>query len=113
LSCRRRGEDYFVVTDSLQKFTDLKISRETLQTLAGSCAEFLVHAVDVEGFAAAWIRNWLPGWGSGRPFRRPTPAVRVRFWTWKRWRDWAGEDRSDDWIGAGYFGGTGVRMKMW
>jgi len=49
LSCRRRGEDYFVVTDRWQKFTDLKISRETLQTLAGSCAEFLVHAVDVEG----------------------------------------------------------------
>lgn len=49
LSCRRRGEDYFVVTDRWQKFTDLKITRETLQTLAASCAEFLVHAVDVEG----------------------------------------------------------------
>jgi phosphoribosylformimino-5-aminoimidazole carboxamide ribotide isomerase len=49
LSCRRRGEDYFVVTDRWQKFTDLKITRETLQTLAGSCAEFLIHAVDVEG----------------------------------------------------------------
>jgi phosphoribosylformimino-5-aminoimidazole carboxamide ribotide isomerase len=49
LSCRRRGEDYFVVTDRWQKFTDLKIARETLQSLAHSCAEFLVHAVDVEG----------------------------------------------------------------
>src|SRR4051812_597246 len=49
LSCRRRGEDYFVVTDRWQKFTDLKISRETLEKLAESCAEFLVHAVDVEG----------------------------------------------------------------
>jgi len=34
LSCRRRGEDYFVVTDRWQKFTDLKITRETLQSLA-------------------------------------------------------------------------------
>jgi len=49
LSCRRRGDDYFVVTDRWQKFTDLKITRETLETLAESCAEFLVHAVDVEG----------------------------------------------------------------
>ncbi|HTJ01077.1 MAG TPA: phosphoribosylformimino-5-aminoimidazole carboxamide ribotide isomerase [Dongiaceae bacterium] len=49
LSCRKRGADYFVVTDRWQKFTDLKISAATLQTLAGSCAEFLVHAVDVEG----------------------------------------------------------------
>lgn len=41
--------DYFVVTDRWQNFTDLKISAETLQSLARSCAEFLVHAVDVEG----------------------------------------------------------------
>jgi phosphoribosylformimino-5-aminoimidazole carboxamide ribotide isomerase len=49
LSCRRRGDDYFVVTDRWQKFTDLKINRETLEMLSRSCAEFLVHAVDVEG----------------------------------------------------------------
>lgn len=49
LSCRKRGEDYFVVTDRWQKFTELKISAEVLQSLAESCAEFLVHAVDVEG----------------------------------------------------------------
>ena len=49
LSCRRRRENYFVVTDRWQKFTDLAISRETLLRLARSCAEFLVHAVDVEG----------------------------------------------------------------
>jgi phosphoribosylformimino-5-aminoimidazole carboxamide ribotide isomerase len=49
LSCRRRGRDYFVVTDRWQKFTDLAIGRESLQNLAGWCAEFLIHAVDVEG----------------------------------------------------------------
>ena len=49
LSCRRRGEDYFVVTDRWQKFTDLAVSRGTLETLAATCAEFLVHGVDVEG----------------------------------------------------------------
>ena len=49
LSCRRRGEAYFVVTDRWQKFTDLAVSRESLQKLAAWCAEFLIHAVDVEG----------------------------------------------------------------
>jgi phosphoribosylformimino-5-aminoimidazole carboxamide ribotide isomerase len=49
LSCRRRGEDYLVVTDRWQKFTDLTISRESLEELAAWCAEFLIHAVDVEG----------------------------------------------------------------
>jgi phosphoribosylformimino-5-aminoimidazole carboxamide ribotide isomerase len=49
LSCRRRGEDYFVVTDRWQKFTKLVISLETLEELAGSCEEFLIHAADIEG----------------------------------------------------------------
>ena len=49
LSCRLRGEDYFVVTDRWQKFTDLTINRESLEKLAAWCAEFLIHAVDVEG----------------------------------------------------------------
>jgi phosphoribosylformimino-5-aminoimidazole carboxamide ribotide isomerase len=49
LSCCKRGDDYFVVTDRWQKFTDVKLSAETFREFAGSCAEFLVHAVDVEG----------------------------------------------------------------
>jgi len=49
LSCRKRGHDYFVVTDRWQTFTALTISPEILAKLAESCAEFLVHAVDVEG----------------------------------------------------------------
>ena len=49
LSCRRRGLDYFVVTDRWQKFTELPVTAATLSHLANSCAEFLVHAVDVEG----------------------------------------------------------------
>ena len=49
LSCRKRGDDYFVMTDRWQKFTEMTLSAETLRDLALSCAEFLVHAVDVEG----------------------------------------------------------------
>src|SRR5437879_5748893 len=50
LSCRKRGEVYFVVTDRWQKFTELKLSKDSLGKLSGSCAEFLIHAVDVEGW---------------------------------------------------------------
>ena len=49
LSCRYREDGYYIVTDRWQKFTDEKIDRELLDRLADSCAEFLVHAVDVEG----------------------------------------------------------------
>lgn len=49
LSCRRRGTDYLVVTDRWQKFTDVALSAGTLAQFASSCAEFLIHAVDVEG----------------------------------------------------------------
>ncbi|HMD53487.1 MAG TPA: phosphoribosylformimino-5-aminoimidazole carboxamide ribotide isomerase, partial [Phycisphaerae bacterium] len=49
LSCRKRGENYFVVTDRWQKFTELAVNEETLRKFSTYCAEFLVHAVDVEG----------------------------------------------------------------
>ncbi len=45
------GLDYFVVTDRWQKFTELVINEANLQKLAGYCAEFLIHAVDVEGLS--------------------------------------------------------------
>jgi phosphoribosylformimino-5-aminoimidazole carboxamide ribotide isomerase len=49
LSCRRREDRYWVVTDRWQKFTDVEVTAASLDDLAGSCAEFLIHAADVEG----------------------------------------------------------------
>lgn len=49
LSCRRRNKEYFIVTDRWQKFTNVLISEDILETLACSCDEFLIHAADVEG----------------------------------------------------------------
>src|SRR5437016_1679050 len=43
LSCRRRDDRYFVVTDRWQKFTELALSPETLQELSKWCDEFLIH----------------------------------------------------------------------
>jgi phosphoribosylformimino-5-aminoimidazole carboxamide ribotide isomerase len=67
LSCRRREGKYFVVTDRWQKFTELAISAETLQTLANSCAEFLVHAVDVEGLCRGIDRELVENLGRWSP----------------------------------------------
>lgn len=52
VSCRRKGDDYYIVTDRWQKFTSVKMNLETLERLAPYCDEFLIHAVDVEGRAS-------------------------------------------------------------
>lgn len=49
LSCRKRDGKYYIVTDRWQKFTDVVVTKETLNELAMYCDEFLVHGVDVEG----------------------------------------------------------------
>lgn len=49
LSCKQRDGEYYIVTDRWQNFTDVKIDKDTLTKLSGYCAEFLVHAADVEG----------------------------------------------------------------
>jgi len=67
LSCRRRGADYFVVTDRWQKFTELTITLDTLQQLARSCAEFLIHAVDVEGLCRGIDRELVEKLGEWTP----------------------------------------------
>jgi phosphoribosylformimino-5-aminoimidazole carboxamide ribotide isomerase len=67
LSCRRRAQDYVIVTDRWQKFTESSISRPGLEQLAPWCAEFLVHAVDVEGLCGgidaelvSHLAEWSP-----------------------------------------------------
>jgi phosphoribosylformimino-5-aminoimidazole carboxamide ribotide isomerase len=54
LSCRRKpdatdDDDYYVVTNKWQSFTDYKVNPENLKELASYCDEFLIHGVDVEG----------------------------------------------------------------
>jgi phosphoribosylformimino-5-aminoimidazole carboxamide ribotide isomerase len=67
LSCRRRGENYFVVTNRWQKFTELAIAPDTLGELAKHCAEFLVHAVDVEGLCRGIDRELVGKLGRWTP----------------------------------------------
>jgi len=67
LSCRKRGESYFVVTDRWQKFTDLEVNAETLQKFSAYCAEFLIHAVDVEGLCRGIDRELVGKLGQWTP----------------------------------------------
>lgn len=65
LSCRKKDGAYYIVTDRWQKFTNVPVTPALLDSLAGKCSEFLIHAVDVEGKAsgierelAAMLGNW-------------------------------------------------------
>ena len=49
LSCRKKEEKYFVVTNKWQTFTDLEVEKKSLQMLSEYCSEFLIHSVDLEG----------------------------------------------------------------
>jgi len=110
LSCRRRDGKYFVVTDRWQKFTELEIGPDTLADLAQSCAEFLVHAADVEGLCLGMdlelidkLGQWAPlpvtYAGGARSLRDLEDVARI------------GRGKIDLTIGSALdiFGGTGVR----
>ncbi len=49
LSCRRQGDGWYVAINRWQTVTEVKIASELFQALAGTCAEYLIHAADVEG----------------------------------------------------------------
>ena len=49
LSCRKKEDGYYIVTDRWQNYTDVKLNSNTIEELSESCDEFLIHAVDVEG----------------------------------------------------------------
>lgn len=65
LSCRKKGGDYYVVTDRWQKFTEEKITYGFLDAMQEYADEFLIHAVDVEGKASGIeeeLAELLGGW---------------------------------------------------
>ncbi|THH02441.1 hypothetical protein EW026_g428 [Hermanssonia centrifuga] len=49
VSCRRRGDKWFVAMDKWQRITEMEVCKESLDLLSAYCSEFLVHAADVEG----------------------------------------------------------------
>lgn len=110
LSCRKRGDSYVVVTDRWKNFTDTALSEGTLKDLAGSCDEFLVHAVDVEGLCKGVdmaLVEKLGDWSS----IPVTYAGGARSMEDLESVELAGKGRVDLTIGSALdiFGGTGVR----
>ena len=66
LSCRKKDDSHYIVTDRWQKFTDEVITEELLGELSQYCDEFLIHAVDVEGKAGGIEKelvSLLGDWG--------------------------------------------------
>jgi phosphoribosylformimino-5-aminoimidazole carboxamide ribotide isomerase len=52
LSCRKTNNGWMIATDRWQTVTNTAINQQTLSQLEEHCAEFLIHAADVEGLQA-------------------------------------------------------------
>lgn len=66
LSCRATADGWVVAKDRWQTLTDLPVGPDTLDRLAEFCAEFLIHAADVEGTCRgidADLVSMLGAWG--------------------------------------------------
>jgi len=110
LSCRQRGGQYWVVTDRWQKFTELAVTPATLESLARYCAEFLVHAVDVEGLGRGIDERLVKLLGRSTPIPA-TYAGGARSINNLEDVSFLSNGRVDLTIGSALdiFGGTGVR----
>ena len=110
LSSRRTEEGWTVAMNRWQTLTNLHITLDLLDRLAGSCAEFLVHAADVEGMCSGVDRELveLLGQWDGRPV---TYAGGVADMDDVRLVEELGRGRVDVTVGSALdlFGGDGVR----
>ena len=109
LSCRKKGDDYYIVTDRWQKFTSVAITEESLNYFASFCHEFLIHAVDVEGKCAGIEEELAEKLGRWTPIpttyaggvKNPADLEKLQV---------LGKNRLDATIGSALdiFGGTGI-----
>lgn len=111
LSCRRKPDaddnDYYVVTNRWQTFTDYKVTQENLKELANYCDEFLVHGVDVEGKQCGILEDLVELLGDHSPIP-VTYAGGVRSLEDMELVRKLGKDRVDATIGSALdcFGGS-------
>lgn len=66
LSCRRVDGGWSVAMNRWQTLTELRVTVDTLDMLAEHCAEFLVHAADVEGLCSGIDRELVAMLGAWR-----------------------------------------------
>ena len=112
LSCRRRNDDYFVVTDRWQKLTSLKVDAATLGSLTQYCDEFLIHAADVEGLCHGIDIELVERLGTASPIPT-TYAGGAKSLADLDTVERLGRGRVDLTIGSALdiFGGSGVRYE--
>jgi len=63
VSCRRRGNQWFVAMNKWQDITDMEVSQESMNMLSEYCSEFLIHAADVEGLCQGIDTNLVSNLG--------------------------------------------------
>lgn len=107
LSCRKKEDAYYVVTDRWQKFTQVPVTLELMERLGSYCDEFLVHAVDVEGKARG-IEKELAALLGGLCAKPVTYAGGIGSWQDLELLHEAGKGRLDFTIGSALdlFGGS-------
>jgi len=112
LSCRKKGDAYYVVTDRWQKFTELIISPETLSYFAEFCTEFLIHAVDVEGKCAGIAEDLVVDLGAWTPIPTTYAGGVKNLDDLIKVRD-LGQGRLDVTVGSALdiFGGSGITYR--
>ncbi len=109
LSCRRDDNGWVVAMNRWQTLTELRVDSPTLDRLAPFCAEFLIHAADVEGLCRgidAELVELLGTWGK-IPVTYAGGAARMED---IRLVEQAGNGRVDITVGSALdlFGGTGI-----
>lgn len=112
LSCRRTASGWTVAMNRWQTLTEVKVDHATLDRFAPSCAEFLIHAADVEGLCRgidAELVAMLGGWGK-LPVTYAGGASNMAD---VRLVEQAGQGRVDVTVGSALdiFGGTGVAYR--
>lgn len=109
LSCRSNGDGWIVAMNRWQTPTDLEVDHATLDRLAPFCAEFLIHAADVEGLCRGIdvdLVSMLGAWGN-LPVTYAGGAASMAD---IELLDWAGQGVVDVTVGSALdlFGGSGV-----
>lgn len=110
LSCAQRDGRYVVMTDRWQRATDFELCGDNLARLASSCAELLVHAVEVEGRQSGIDAELVALLAAIAP-RPTTYAGGVRSLADVETIEAAGGGRLDYTVGSALdlFGGNGLR----
>ncbi len=109
LSCRRTGDGWTVSMNRWQTPTEMSVDHATLDRLAPHCAEFLIHAADVEGLCRGIdvdLVSLLGGWGK-IPITYAGGAASMAD---VELMEWAGQGVVDITVGSALdiFGGDGV-----